>query len=57
LVGKPGQQRSLSDAGLTAQQDHFPGAATSYATRQRIQLRQLRIALQQAIHQRGHVAL
>jgi hypothetical protein len=46
LVREPGQQRGLSDTGLTAKQDHFPRAATSYATRRRIQLRQLRVALE-----------
>jgi hypothetical protein len=57
LISEPSQHRGLADSGLPAQQHHFPRAATGHATRQRIQLRQWRLAFQQGIHQREHDAV
>jgi hypothetical protein len=51
LTDELGEHCGFADAGLPAHQDDFPGATASHATRQRIQLRQLRVALQQAIPQ------
>jgi hypothetical protein len=51
LADEPGQHRGFADAGLPAQQHHFPGAAPRHPASQHAQLRQRRVALQQAIPQ------
>jgi len=57
LVDELGEHRGLADAGLAAQQHHFPRAAAGHAARQRIQLRKWRLAFQQGIHRGGHDAV
>jgi hypothetical protein len=51
LADELGEHCGFADAGLPAQQHHFPGAAASYPARQRPQLGQRRVAFQQAIPQ------